>query len=153
MSTPQPARRRRLRLSLSDERIKGLLWQIVVVGIAVAVVGWLWSNAIHNLSARRISTGFAFLGREAGMPIADSWLAYSPKDPYVRAFIVGIVYSAEYFWSAGAIFLAALAAMAFPEWNGYILGPVMGLGLFVPGLRAELRVRRMAREEPVGPSA
>ena len=63
----------------------------MVVGIAVAIVGWLWSNALHNLSVRRISTGFAFLGREAGMPIADSWLAYSPKDPYVRAFIVGIV--------------------------------------------------------------
>jgi len=61
------------------------------VGIAIAVVGWLWSNALHNLSVRRISTGFAFLGREAGMPIADSWLAYSPKDPYARAFIVGIV--------------------------------------------------------------
>ena len=63
----------------------------MVVGIAVAVVAWLWSNAIHNLSVRRISTGFAFLGREAGMPIADTWLAYSPKDTYLRAFIVGIV--------------------------------------------------------------
>jgi general L-amino acid transport system permease protein len=62
-----------------------------VVGIAVAIVAWLWSNALHNLSVRRISTGFAFLGREAGMPIADSWIAYSPKDPYVRAFLVGIV--------------------------------------------------------------
>src|SRR5437762_2290145 len=73
------------------QRLNGLLWQILVVGIAVAVVAWLWSNALHNLSVRRISTGFAFLGREAGMPIADSWLAYSPKDPYVRAFLVGIV--------------------------------------------------------------
>jgi general L-amino acid transport system permease protein len=54
-------------------------------------VAWLWSNAIHNLSVRRISTGFAFLGPEAGMPIADSWLAYSPKDTYLRAFLVGIV--------------------------------------------------------------
>ena len=69
----------------------GLVWQFVVVGIAIAVVAWLWSNALHNLSVRRISTGFAFLGREAGMPIADSWLAYSPKDPYFRAFLVGIV--------------------------------------------------------------
>ena len=25
------------------------------------------------------------------MPIADSWLAYSPKNTYLRAFIVGIV--------------------------------------------------------------
>ncbi len=89
-SIPESHRPRR-RASWSRQRISGLLWQIAVVGIAIAVVGWLWSNALHNLSVRRISTGFAFLGREAGMPIADSWIAYSPKDPYVRAFIVGIV--------------------------------------------------------------
>src|SRR6202048_4451624 len=91
MSTPEPARLARLRFAPIPERLTGLLWQIVVVGIAVAVVAWLWSNALHNLSVRRISTGFAFLGREAGMPIADAWLAYSPKDPYFRAFLVGIV--------------------------------------------------------------
>src|SRR5882757_8572744 len=90
-STPEPARRKRWRISLSNERFAGLLWQIVVVAIAIAVVAWLWSNAIHNLSVRRISTGFAFLGREAGMPIADTWLAYSPKNTYLRAFIVGVV--------------------------------------------------------------
>ncbi|WP_347341797.1 amino acid ABC transporter permease [Bradyrhizobium uaiense] len=48
-------------------------------------------DAVHNLSVRRISTGFAFLGREAGMPIADSWVDYTPKNTYLRAFIVGIV--------------------------------------------------------------
>ena len=90
-STPDLPRRRRLRFSLNRQQLIGLAWQIVVVGIAVAIVAFLWSNALHNLSVRRISTGFAFLGREAGMPIADTWLAYSPKDPYVRAFIVGIV--------------------------------------------------------------
>lgn len=79
------------RISLNDPRFAGLFWQIVVVAIAVAIVAWLWSNAVHNLSVRRISTGFAFLGREAGMPIADSWIAYSPKNTYLRAFIVGIV--------------------------------------------------------------
>jgi general L-amino acid transport system permease protein len=91
-STPEfPHRRTQRRALWSRQRLSGLLWQIAVVGITIAVVGWLWSNALHNLSVRRISTGFAFLGREAGMPIADSWLAYSPKDPYVRAFAVGIV--------------------------------------------------------------
>jgi general L-amino acid transport system permease protein len=88
---PPESRRKRGRAVLSRQRLSGLLWQIVVVGITIAVVGWLWSNALHNLSVRRISTGFAFLGREAGMPIADSWIAYSPKDPYLRAFLVGIV--------------------------------------------------------------
>jgi len=90
ISTPETPPRKR-RTSWNRQRLNGLLWQIVVVGIAVAIVAWLWSNALHNLSVRRISTGFAFLGREAGMPIADSWIAYSPKDPYVRAFLVGIV--------------------------------------------------------------
>ena len=90
-STPEFPHRRTRRVLWSRQRVSGLLWQIAVVGITIAIVGWLWSNALHNLSVRRISTGFAFLGREAGMPIADSWIAYSPKDTYVRAFIVGIV--------------------------------------------------------------
>src|SRR6202163_1633578 len=89
-STPEPARRKRLPISLSHERLAGLFWQILVVGIAVAIVAWLWSNTVHNLSARRISTGFAFLGREAGMPIADAWIDYSPKNTYLRASIVGL---------------------------------------------------------------
>jgi len=62
-STPRHPPGTRWRISLNNERFVGLLWQIVVVGIAIAVVAWLWSNAIHNLSVRRISTGFAFLGR------------------------------------------------------------------------------------------
>src|ERR1700754_364285 len=91
ISTPEPARRKRLRSPLTRERLTGLVWQVVVVGIAIAVVAWLWSNAIHNLSVRRIATGFAFLGREAGMPLADAWIDYSRKNPYLRAFIVGLV--------------------------------------------------------------
>jgi general L-amino acid transport system permease protein len=90
-STSKPRPRKQLRFSLRDEKIKGLIWQVVVVGITVAVVAWLWSNTSHNLAVRRISTGFAFLGREAGMPIVDTWLPYSPKDTYFWAFIVGIV--------------------------------------------------------------
>src|SRR6202171_5319036 len=90
-SNPAPPPSRRIRISLKDRQFAGLFWQILVVGIAVAIVAWLWSNAVHNLSVRRISTGFAFLGREAGMPIADAWLAYSPKNTYLRAFIVGLV--------------------------------------------------------------
>ena len=90
-STPKSPPRLRMRFSLQDEHFRGLLWQIAVVGVAVGLVAWLWSNAVHNLSVRRISTGFAFLGREAGMPIVDTWLAYTPKDTYLRAFIVGVV--------------------------------------------------------------
>jgi general L-amino acid transport system permease protein len=86
----EPVRRKR-RPALNRDFMVGLFWQIVVVGIAVALLAWLWSNAVHNLSARRIQTGFAFLNREAGMPIADAWLAYTPQNTYLRAFLAGLV--------------------------------------------------------------
>src|SRR4029078_10946605 len=88
-STPEFRRRRQLRFSFNRQQIIGVVWKIVVVGIAFAIVAFLWSTALHNLSVRRISTGFAFLGREAGMPIDDTWIAYRPKNTYLRAFIVG----------------------------------------------------------------
>jgi general L-amino acid transport system permease protein len=40
---------------------------------------------------RRISTGFGFLSREAGMPIADTLIAYRPSDTYARALLVGVL--------------------------------------------------------------
>ncbi|MGJ4943018.1 amino acid ABC transporter permease [Bradyrhizobium sp. HKCCYLS1011] len=82
--------RRRFSLALGSRELKGLLWQVVVVGTVVAIIVFLWSNTVHNLAARRISTGFAFLGREAGMPIADTLLGYNPRDTYLWAFVVGV---------------------------------------------------------------
>jgi len=81
----------RWRISLSNERLLDCSGRSWWWGSRSQSCAWLWSNAIPHLSVRRISTGFAFLGREAGMPIADTWLAYSPKNTYLRAFIVGVV--------------------------------------------------------------
>lgn len=50
-----------MRLSLTDEKFLGLVWQVLVVGIVAGLVVWLWTNALHNLNARRIATGFDFL--------------------------------------------------------------------------------------------
>jgi hypothetical protein len=61
------------------------------------------------------------------------------------AAMTGIVYRREFAVSGAAIFLASLIAMAWPGWSGVILGPAMGLGLIVPGLMAERRVRALAR--------
>src|SRR3954463_2511421 len=104
----------------------GLLWQVLVVGIAVALVAWLWSNALHNLSARRISTGFAFLGREAGMPIADAWIDYSPKNTYLRAFIVGL---------ANTLRVAVI---------GIVLASVLGTMIGIARLSANWLLSRLA---------
>ena len=91
MTTPAPTTTAPKRPPRRRINFRALLWQIVVVAIVVAIAAWLWSNTVHNLSVRRISTGFAFLGREAGMPIIDTWLPYSPRDTYLWAFVVGVV--------------------------------------------------------------
>ena len=83
--------KRPIKLSWADERIRGVFWQVVVVGIVVSIVWWLWSNTVHNLEVRRIATGFGFLGREAGLPIAESIIDYNPTNSYLRALIVGLL--------------------------------------------------------------
>ncbi len=83
--------KRPLRLSWSDERVRAIVWQLLVVGVVVGIGYWLWSNTVHNLEVRRIATGFGFLNREAGLPIAESLIEYSPTDTYFRALMVGLL--------------------------------------------------------------
>ena len=83
--------RRPIRLSWSDERLRGIVWQVLVVGIVGTIVWWLWSNTVHNLEVRRIATGFGFLQREAGLPIGESLIPYEPTDTYFRALSVGVL--------------------------------------------------------------
>ena len=85
------APRRPLKLSWSDERVRAIFWQVLVVGILVAIIWWLVSNTQRNLEVRRIATGWGFLSREAGLPIAEHMIDYSPTDSYLRALIVGVL--------------------------------------------------------------
>ncbi len=83
--------RRPLRLSWSDERVRGIVWQVLVVGVIVSIFYWLWSNTVQNLETRRIATGWGFLGREAGLPIAEHLIDYDPTHTYFRALLVGVL--------------------------------------------------------------
>ena len=83
--------KRPLRLSWSDERVRGIVWQVLVVGVIGTIIWWLWQNTVHNLEVRRIATGFGFLSREAGLPIGESLIDYEPTDTYLRALTVGVL--------------------------------------------------------------
>ncbi len=83
--------KRPLRLSWGDERVRGIVYQVVVVGIVGAIGYWLWSNTVHNLEVRRIASGWGFLQREAGLPIAESVIEYDPSMTYFRALLVGVL--------------------------------------------------------------
>ena len=82
--------KRPLRLSWSDERFRGIVWQVLVLAVVATIFWWLWSNTVHNLEVRRIASGWGFLSREAGLPIAESLIPYDPTNTYLRALAVGL---------------------------------------------------------------
>ena len=66
-------------------------YQAVAIAAVVAIAWYLLQNTLANLEARRIASGFAFLGREAGFEIGETtFLAYSAADSYARALGVGL---------------------------------------------------------------
>ncbi len=86
------APKRRVRLSWSDPVLRSIVWQILIVGLVVALVWYLISNTNHNLAARRIATGFGFLYRTAGIPIGESLIPYNPTvNTYGHALIIGVL--------------------------------------------------------------
>ena len=89
---PRSAPRRRIRLSWSDPRFRAIVWQVVIIGIVVAIGWYLVNNTNRNLTARRIATGFGFLDRVAGIPIGESLISYNPaEDTYGRALWIGVL--------------------------------------------------------------
>ncbi len=92
LSNARSAPRKRVRLSWSDPVFRNIVWQVLVVGLVVAVIWYLVSNTNENLAARHIATGFGFLSRLAGVPIADSPIYYNPAEStYGRALLIGVL--------------------------------------------------------------
>ncbi len=83
--------KRPIKLSWADERVRAIVWQVLIVGAVVLLVWWLVRNTQYNLAVRRIATGFGFLSREAGLPIGEALIDYSPADSYLRALTVGVL--------------------------------------------------------------
>ena len=83
--------KRGIRLSWADERLRAIVWQVLVVGVIAGIIWWLVRNTSHNLEVRRIATGFGFLNREAGLPIAEHVIPYAPTNTYARALLVGVL--------------------------------------------------------------
>jgi general L-amino acid transport system permease protein len=84
--------RRGLSLSWSDPRFRGIVWQVLVVGVVAAIIWYLVGNTNRNLAARHIATGFGFLGRTAGFPIGEHLIPYDPAvDTFSRALAIGIL--------------------------------------------------------------
>ncbi len=92
LSPARAAPKKALSLSWSDPRFRNIVWQVLILGAVAAVIYYLVRNTNRNLAARHIATGFAFLGRTAGIPIGESLIDYDPAvNTYGRALLIGLL--------------------------------------------------------------
>lgn len=77
-----------------DPRVRGIVFQVVLVALLAAGIWWIVDNTIENLRRSNISTGFAFLRGRAGFDISDRLIDYSSDSSYGRALIVGVLNTA-----------------------------------------------------------
>ena len=76
---------------MNDPRIRGLIFQVLVVAILAAAVYWIWGNTVENLRRANISSGFGFLDRRSGFDVSQSLIAFSADSTFGRALVVGLL--------------------------------------------------------------
>ncbi|HEV8719084.1 MAG TPA: ABC transporter permease subunit [Candidatus Binatia bacterium] len=73
-------------------RVRSMVYQALVAAAITLTAWYLIANAMDNLLARRIASGFGFLSREAGFEIGETTLLfYDAGDTYLRAIAVGFL--------------------------------------------------------------
>lgn len=97
----------------NDANVRAVLYQIVTVLVILGIAWYLISNTLGNLASRNIATGFGFLEREAGMPIGEHLISYTPASSYGRAYLVGML---------NTIFVSAIGIVL-----ATILGTIVGI--------------------------
>jgi general L-amino acid transport system permease protein len=73
-----------------DPKVRGVVIQVLFVGVILGLVAFLAHNTVVNLRRQNIASGFGFLDREAAFGIGETLISYSPADTYARAFLVGL---------------------------------------------------------------
>jgi len=79
-------------MARDSKKARRIAYQAAAAAVLLGAAGFLISNTVANLEARRIASGFGFLGREAGFEIGESFfLRYDAGQSYLRALAVGLV--------------------------------------------------------------
>jgi general L-amino acid transport system permease protein len=102
--------------SWRSRSFRGLVYQILAVGLIGLVVWYLVHNTLVNMRVRGIQSGFDFLGQTAGFDIGESLFPFDSSEPYFRAFLIGLANTMRV--ALTGILLAT------------IIGTLIGLGRF-----------------------
>ena len=91
-----------------DERVLGILSQVLVVAVVVGLGLFFYNNMITGLRQKHtIAISFSFLSQAAGFDIGESLIEYSREKTYARAFMVGLLNTFQVAF-LGIIFATAL---------------------------------------------
>lgn len=74
-----------------DPRIRGIIFQVLLVVVLVALGYEIVNNAITHLRKQNIASGFGFLDNTAGFDISQTLIAYTNTSTFGRAFLVGLL--------------------------------------------------------------
>jgi general L-amino acid transport system permease protein len=90
MAKPTAAPVAKQSFSLSDQKTRGQVYQV----ITVALIAWfIWSiidNTATNMQDQNIKFGFQFLSTQSGFAIIQSLIDYNEDSSYLRVFFVGL---------------------------------------------------------------
>ncbi len=78
------------RYSWRSQAMRGLVYQLLVVGVIALAVWFLASNTATNMRQRGIQSGFDFLSSAAGFDIGESLYPFDSGEPYWHAFLIGL---------------------------------------------------------------
>ncbi len=74
-----------------DPKVRGLVFQAVMVAALTLFVWWIIGNTIENLERSNIASGFDFLNGRSGFDLAQTPIAFNSDSSYGRALIVGLL--------------------------------------------------------------
>ncbi len=96
-----------------DERILGVISQIVVVGVVLGLLSYFYSNMVTALREQMgVAIDYSFLRATAGFDIGESLIEYSRSETYLRALSVGLLNT----------FQVAILGIIFASLLGIIIG-------------------------------
>jgi general L-amino acid transport system permease protein len=76
--------------SWRSKAFRGVLYQVIVLGLIVAAGAYLLSNTLENMRVRGIKSGFDFITQPAGFAIGESVVPFDSAESYGKAFLVGL---------------------------------------------------------------
>ncbi len=96
-----------------DRRMRGALFQILVLASLLIFSGFIIYNTAQNLQQRGIASGFGFLWNTAGFDISFTLISYQAIDTYGRVLIIGIL---------NTLFVSAIGVV-----GATVLGAIVGI--------------------------